>query len=175
MTLEEIKEHVSMFDVLSMYNIHADRSSMISCPFHGADRHPSMKIYPDGFKCFACGESGDVVDFVRKMDQCSFHDAFIRLGGTYPKEEDQFDRKLRLYRLNKDRAYRNKMKKKDEEAKRFNMDLIYIYQKWVDKLPPLSQEWTDCYNALFYQLYLQEVRWGHEANGRNGQEQHPVR
>lgn len=36
----------------------------IACPFH-ADSTPSLHIYDDGhWKCFGCGKSGDVLDFV---------------------------------------------------------------------------------------------------------------
>ena len=37
------------------------------CPFH-ADRTPSFTIYDSGrrFKCFGCGASGDVLDFVQR-------------------------------------------------------------------------------------------------------------
>lgn len=34
------------------------------CPFHD-DKHPSLSIKDERFKCFACGEGGDVVDFVK--------------------------------------------------------------------------------------------------------------
>jgi DNA primase len=34
------------------------------CPFHD-DRHPSLSIKNEKFKCFACGEGGDVIDFVK--------------------------------------------------------------------------------------------------------------
>lgn len=43
------------------------------CPFHG-DRHPSFAIDPEKqtFMCYACGAKGDVLEFVRKMKNCSF-------------------------------------------------------------------------------------------------------
>lgn len=36
------------------------------CPFH-ADRKPSFVIYPNGWKCFGCGEHGDGVDLVARL------------------------------------------------------------------------------------------------------------
>lgn len=39
---------------------------MACCPFHN-DKTPSMKIYPDHFYCFGCGESGDGTGFVAKL------------------------------------------------------------------------------------------------------------
>ncbi len=47
------------------------------CPFHD-DHAPSFIVYPKPkgrFICFACGESGDVIDFCRKFYKCSFEEA----------------------------------------------------------------------------------------------------
>lgn len=42
------------------------RRDKIRCPFH-QDKSPSLHIYPDGFKCYGCGEAGDSIDFVAKL------------------------------------------------------------------------------------------------------------
>ena len=53
------------------------------CPFHD-EKLPSFTIYPDGgFKCFGCGVSGDVVNFVAKMERLSPLDAARRLDADY--------------------------------------------------------------------------------------------
>ena len=50
------------------------------CPFH-ADKDPSFYIFDDNrFKCFGCGEHGDVIDFVQKYYGLSFPDALKHLG-----------------------------------------------------------------------------------------------
>jgi DNA primase len=50
------------------------------CSFH-EDRTPSFYVFPDGhYKCFGCGEHGDVVDFVQKLHGLSFKDALRHLG-----------------------------------------------------------------------------------------------
>jgi len=43
------------------------------CPFHD-ERSPSFHIRPQlgTFHCFGCGESGDVIAFIQKMDHSSF-------------------------------------------------------------------------------------------------------
>lgn len=48
----------------------------ISCPFH-QDKTPSFHAYDDGrrFKCFSCGESGDIIDFIQKLHACDFKEA----------------------------------------------------------------------------------------------------
>lgn len=61
------------------------------CPFHD-DRTPSFYVVPGkGFyKCFGCGESGDVFTFVMKRSGMEFTDAVKHLGerfGVEVKEE----------------------------------------------------------------------------------------
>ncbi|MCG8569586.1 MAG: DNA primase [Spirochaetes bacterium] len=52
------------------------------CPFHN-DRNPSFSVSEDYgiYKCFSCGEAGDVISFVEKMEKLSFHDAIRLLAG----------------------------------------------------------------------------------------------
>ena len=50
------------------------------CPLH-TEKTPSFFVFDDNrFKCFGCQESGDVIDFVRKLHGLSFQDALKHLG-----------------------------------------------------------------------------------------------
>lgn len=51
------------------------------CPFHG-DKSPSFAVNADlqRFHCFGCGASGDVLDFIRKINGCSLPEALKHLG-----------------------------------------------------------------------------------------------
>ena len=53
------------------------------CPFH-EEQHPSLVVYPDtrSFYCFGCRASGDVIDFVRRVDKVDFKEAIRRLAGN---------------------------------------------------------------------------------------------
>ena len=44
------------------------------CPFHD-DRHPSLRFKGNRFKCFSCGESGDVIDLVQRYLNIGFKEA----------------------------------------------------------------------------------------------------
>jgi hypothetical protein len=52
------------------------------CPFH-ADRNPSLMIYRDGYKCFACGEHGSVIDLVCEVEGLKPLDAALKLAEHY--------------------------------------------------------------------------------------------
>src|SRR5215467_5772896 len=51
------------------------------CPFHD-ERTPSFNVRPQvgRYHCFGCGEGGDVIDFVQKVDHLSFSEAVERLA-----------------------------------------------------------------------------------------------
>ena len=57
------------------------------CPFHD-ERSPSFNVTPArGFwHCFGCGEGGDVISFVQKIDQLSFTEAVERLAARVSYE-----------------------------------------------------------------------------------------
>lgn len=53
----------------------------VKCPFHD-DKNPSMAINAPhgGYKCHACGETGDMLRFYMKLYQLDFMVACERLG-----------------------------------------------------------------------------------------------
>jgi DNA primase len=54
------------------------------CPFHD-EKSPSFNVNPAlGFyMCFGCGESGDVISFVRNTEHLSFVETVERLANRY--------------------------------------------------------------------------------------------
>ncbi|WKZ31505.1 MAG: DNA primase [Candidatus Dojkabacteria bacterium] len=51
------------------------------CPFH-QEKTPSFMVSPDlqHYKCFGCGESGDVISFVQKIENIEFFEALQKLA-----------------------------------------------------------------------------------------------
>ena len=64
MEISEIKQRLTMLQVLQHYTLKPDRNGMLKCPFHPDDT-ASMKIYPgtNTFNCFGCGKNGDGIEF----------------------------------------------------------------------------------------------------------------
>jgi DNA primase len=79
MEIREIKQRLSILQVLQHYNLTLDGNKQINCPFHQDDT-PSCRIYPatDTFHCFGCGATGDVIEFTMLKDKCSKHEALTR-------------------------------------------------------------------------------------------------
>lgn len=161
MTVDEIKKTVSMFEIIKRYGVTTNKG-MAVCPFH-EDKNPSMKIYQNSFFCFSCGAHGDIIDFVMMMDEVDFKTAFQSLGGEYQKPT--FTSRLAVYEAQKQREMRQKVRERIAAQKELNNTLITVYRSYMERSEPLSDVWTDCYNAMQYQLYLQaelndmEARW----------------
>jgi len=82
MQINEIKQRLSIQNVLSHYNLKPDRKNLLKCPFH-KDKTPSFQIYPktNTWTCFSSNctaGSGDVIDFIMLMENCTKHQAIIK-------------------------------------------------------------------------------------------------
>lgn len=57
---------------------------LATCPFHG-DTDPSLSVnlQHGGFRCFGCGEKGDLISFHAKLNRFQFRDAINDLARRY--------------------------------------------------------------------------------------------
>ena len=85
---EIVKENVNLWEAAELYGIDVNRYSKALCPFHN-DRHPSLYVADDHYYCFACGEHGDVIDFVSKLFQLSLYDAARKLAADFHLSPDK--------------------------------------------------------------------------------------
>lgn len=155
MTKDEIKQEYSMRDITARYGLYPNRAGFIPCPFHTGDRQASLKVYDRDYHCFGCGANGDIFDFVMRMDDLTFPEAFQALGGTYEKPD--YKAKLAIYRVKKRRETERRRKERIEAVRRRNNLLIRAYRTGLRNTEPLSDAWCDCYNALQKELYRHEI------------------
>ena len=85
---EIVKYGVSCREAAERYGVEVNHYGMALCPFHN-DRHPSLYVADDHYHCFACGEHGDVIDFVSKLFRLSLYDAAQRLAADFHLGPDQ--------------------------------------------------------------------------------------
>ncbi|MBO4621727.1 MAG: DNA primase [Paludibacteraceae bacterium] len=113
-TIERAKNTMRIEEVVGDYiTLRRRGANLIGlCPFH-EERTPSFNVSPPRgiYKCFGCGESGNAISFVMKMENCSFTDAVKKICGRYHlpveeramSEEDQqrHDDRESMFALNK--------------------------------------------------------------------------
>ena len=73
--VEQIKNSLDIVDVISKYVLlkKTGRNYQGLCPFHN-EKTPSFVVTQDKqiFKCFGCGEGGDVIAFLMKINNQTF-------------------------------------------------------------------------------------------------------
>ena len=102
--LDELIYRSDIVDTVSRYvQLRKTGSNHVGlCPFHN-EKTPSFTVSRDKqfFKCFGCGEGGNVITFVMKMENLPFIDAVRllaeRCGMTVP--EDDYDLQEYMGRL----------------------------------------------------------------------------
>jgi DNA primase catalytic core len=82
MELKDIKQQLSISQVLQHYNLKPDKNNRLLCPFH-PDKTPSLHIYPatNTYCCFSSSCSagtGDAIQFIQLKENCSKHEALIK-------------------------------------------------------------------------------------------------
>ncbi|MCX7751353.1 MAG: DNA primase [Blastocatellia bacterium] len=103
---ERVREQTDIVRIISDYIALRKRGSnyMALCPFH-RERTPSFAVHPvkQIFKCFGCGQGGDVFAFVMRMEGCSWWEA-VRLVAekqgipipSFAEREGASDRQARI-------------------------------------------------------------------------------
>jgi DNA primase len=81
MTIEEIKQRLTLSTILHYYSLKPDKNLRLNCPFH-EDKTPSMQVYYKthtaycfSSKCKTHGKSLDVIDFILHKENCTKHEA----------------------------------------------------------------------------------------------------
>jgi DNA primase len=100
--IAEVREKARIDDVVSGYVAlkRAGGGSLKGlCPFHD-EKTPSFNVNParQFFHCFGCGEGGDVISFLMKVDGLTFTEAVERLAekvGVQLRREDGDDEPIR--------------------------------------------------------------------------------
>lgn len=80
---QQVKDRVTMQDILTFYSIPNKKSGkrqFCKCIFH-QEKTPSMIIYDNGFKCFGCNASGDIISFVAQYFGVSNLEAAKKING----------------------------------------------------------------------------------------------
>lgn len=117
--IQEVADKNDIYDVISqtVQLKKAGNSYIGLCPFH-SEKTPSFSVSPRRgiFKCFGCGEGGNVIHFVMKHDGLTFHDAVARLASRAniqlptlaPRDEEAAQRRKAhselMFAINKDAA-----------------------------------------------------------------------
>lgn len=154
MTVDEIKAQYDMRAILDMYSIKVNKNGFISCPFH-REKTASMKVYKDSVYCYGCGLSADIFTFVQKMENCSFKDAFKRLGGSY---SDKTDWERNLFKYRTVCAKMSRLRSEERLRKRLAVvsEDVSFWRNIKNLAEPFTDMWCEAINC-FVNAYIEYV------------------
>lgn len=113
MEIQEIKQKLTISEVIKHYGLKADKQNRLKCPFHD-DKTPSMQLYykTQTAFCFSSnckinGKAVDVIDFILHKENCTKHEAIKKaveiIGGenktVAPVKSDSTERAMFLERM----------------------------------------------------------------------------
>jgi DNA primase len=84
--IDDVRDRTNIVEIIKRY-VELKRAGTGSwkglCPFH-SEKTPSFQVHElrQFFHCFGCGEKGDVITFLRKIEQRSFMEVLQDLAGT---------------------------------------------------------------------------------------------
>lgn len=169
--LEEIRERCDLVEVISAHVSlrKSGRTLKGLCPFHN-EKTPSFHVDPERqtWKCFGCGEYGDVFSFVQKIDNQTFPEAVELLAKKFGITIERSERAAREY-SEKERILRannlaclffRSMLEKSAKAKEYlarreltqasieNYKLGYAPENWDSLLNYLTREKVSTADAV---------------------------
>ena len=99
MEINEIKQQLTLSQVLHYYNLKPDKQLRLNCPFHD-DKTPSMQVYYKthtaycfSSNCKTNGKSLDVIDFIMYKENITKHEAIKKAQSMITGESKQGTRK----------------------------------------------------------------------------------
>lgn len=105
--IEEIKSRLDIVDVVGRYVQLKQAGKNFSglCPFH-SEKTPSFIVSPElqRYKCFGCGVTGDIFNFVQNLENIDFPETLEKLAkeaGVELKKRNENSRYTRLEEINK--------------------------------------------------------------------------
>ena len=133
--LRELRMRVDIQSVVSPYVNLRQRGKTLKglCPFHN-EKTPSFTVYPEtqSFYCFGCGAGGDIITFIRRIENLDYVEAVKmlaeRAGLAMPEngyDDTILKQKKRIYEINREAAkffYMSLVSKVGETAHKYLTD-----------------------------------------------------
>ena len=112
--IQDLQDKVDIDQVISSHvNLKRRGKTLVGlCPFHN-EKTPSFTVYPDtrSFYCFGCGAGGDVISFVRRIENLDYIEAVkavAQIAGMSMPEDGYDDtlskKRMRLLAANREAA-----------------------------------------------------------------------
>lgn len=136
--IQQVKRANDIVSVVGSYLELRQRGTnhIARCPFHG-EKTPSFNVNQNRqiYKCFGCGESGDVIKFVQMYESCTFMEALEilakRAGLKMPETAAQ----------KRDKSFDEKKKKRDVYLEICKTTAVFYYKIFHSERGKIAREY----------------------------------
>lgn len=138
--VQQVKRANDIVDVIGSYLELRQKGTThwARCPFHG-EKTPSFSVNRNLqiYKCFGCGESGDVIKFVEKYESCTFMEAVEILAKRVNMKmpETSFQRQ--------DREFSERKKKRDLYMDICRDTAVFYYKTYYSPKGAQAREYVE--------------------------------
>lgn len=188
---DEIKQRVSMVDMLPQYGIEMDRANFCKCPFH-QEKSASFKAYAGdrGYYCYGCHTSGSVIDFVMQYFGLQYGDSINKINTDFSlglpigerislRQRREMERRQMERQEERDREQRERERLEGEYWSAFDVWKRYDTNKreyaprsHSEDFHPLFVDAVKNIDRATYELSVAEMRLKDYANHRQYNNQH---
>jgi len=174
MELKEIKQQLTINQVLQHYNLKPDKNDRLNCPFH-PDKNPSLQIYPktNTYCCFSSNckaGTGDQIQFIQLKENCNKHEALTKAaslinGNPTPPQQPEAAKHFIVEQ--------SEIPTNDGKAEPLEKIAVLIKLfKYFTKALPLTKKAVDYTESRVINYKLNEIGfntgdWHHKLNERN--------
>lgn len=154
---DEIKARLGIQQVIEYVTGQTFVRGAIRCPFHN-EKDGSFRVNGSYYKCFGCGESGDIFNFVMKYQGLAFKDSIAWLDSTF--HLGLLGQKISVTQQITERKRKKEQEKQQHEETRKHQELLEIADDYRVchmaslVLEPFSDEWCYCINRMTCLDYL---------------------
>lgn len=150
MEIQQIKQQLTLAQVLDHYHLKPDKHLRLNCPFH-EDKTPSMQVYYKTQTCYCfsancptSGKSMDVIDFIMHKEKLNKHEAIKKAESLLTGEVNQAVQLSRtavltkMFTYFKNGVHNSKQAKEYLESRSLNKEKLQIGYNSGQFHPPLG-------------------------------------
>ena len=162
MEIQEIKNRLTLLEVLTSCNLHTDKNNRLCCPWHN-DKTPSLQIYPDTntWTCFSSNcdaGSGDQIDFIMKYEKLNKYEALLKakqmLGQEVNTPLDKIAILTKYYQGTLHSMAKSKKGKTYAESRGLEVDNLRIGFCGYD----VGKSWNETYKTNAVKIGLDKIK-----------------
>lgn len=160
---EEVKSRITMVDIVAHFSGLKPIMNRVPCPFHnGHDRN--LALYRNGYKCYVCGASGDIIGYVQAVTGMDFIGAVREIDRAFglglPLEGDgKVD--PALVREAALRAAKRQRERMEEEEREEDRELVWDVWSLCDRVlreaSPSDPRYAIAAKHIDYLTYLTNI------------------